>query len=105
MSMRSKIIFVVLFMLSFTVMHDSILSIVQNNEHTSISHYADTNAASQECSDDMDMDKVHSMFHFVGLIMPHKITFVQVQKAETLSHNLLEYTLPQLETSYKPPIA
>ena len=89
-------------MLAFTVMHDSVISLVQKNEHTSISHYADANVPSQECS---ELHEVHSMFHFVGLIMAYKITFVQFQKEETLSHNLLQYTLSQQETSYKPPIA
>ncbi len=102
MRMKSKIIFVVLFMLAFTVMHDSVINIVQKNEHTSVSHYADTNAVSQECS---ELQEVHSMFHFVGLIMPYKNAFVLLQKEETLSHNLLQYTLPHRETSYKPPIA
>jgi len=100
--MKSKIIFLVLFMLSFTVMHDSVINIVQKSEHTSISHYADMNVPSQECS---EMHEVHSMFHFVGLMIPNKSTFVQFQKEITLSHNLLQYTLSQQETSYKPPIA
>jgi hypothetical protein len=89
-------------MLAFTVMHDSVITLVEKNEHTSVSHYADTNTASQESSD--DMQEVHSMFHFVGLIIPYKNTFVQLQKEKTLSHNLLQYTFPQQETSYKPPI-
>jgi len=100
--MKSKIIFVVLFMLSFTVMHDSVINIIQKNEHTSISHYADTDTVSQECS---ELQEVHSIFHFVGLIMSYQNTFVQLQKEETLSHNLLQYTPPHLETSHKPPIA
>jgi len=100
--MKPKIIFVVLFMLAFTVMHDTVMNIVQTNEHTSISHYVNTNVPSQECS---DIHEVHSMFHFVGLMMPNKSTFIQLQKEKTPSHNLLQYTLPHKETSYKPPIA
>ena len=100
--MRSKIIFVVLFMLTFTVMHDSVINIMQKSDHSSISHYVNSDVVSQECS---DIHEVHSMFHFVGLIMPNKSTFLQLQKEKTLSHNLLRYTLPYKETSYKPPIA
>jgi len=100
--MRSKIIFVILFMLTFTVMHDSVINIIQKNEHTSISNYADTNAVSQEYS---ELQEVHGMFHFVGLIMPYQNTFVQLQKEETYSPYLLQYTLLHQETSYKPPIA
>ena len=101
--MRSKIIFVVLFMLAFTVMHDTVMNIVQTNEHTSISHYVNTDVPSQECSD--IQHEVHSMFHFVGLIMPYKNTFVLLQKEKMHSPDLLQYTLPHKETSYKPPIA
>lgn len=100
--MQSKIIFVVLFMLTFTVMHDSIINIVQKNEPTSISHYVDSNVQSQESS---NIDELHSMFHLVGLIMPYKNTFIQLPTEETLSHNLLQYTPPYKETSYKPPRA
>lgn len=100
--MRSKVIYVVLFMLTFTVMHDTVINVVHKSDDTCISHYVNTDAVSQECS---DMHKVHSMFHFVGLIMPYKSTFVQLQKEQTLSYDLLQYTPPFKETSYKPPIA
>ena len=100
--MRSKIIFVVLFMLSFTVMHDTVIHIVQTNENTSVSHYVSAEIAAQECG---DIHEVHNMFHFIGLIMPYKSSVVLLQKEKTLSHDLLQYTLPYKETSYKPPIA
>ncbi len=100
--MRSKIIFVVLFMLTFTIMHDSVINIIQKSDHSSLMHYVNIDVVSQECA---DIHETHSMFHFVGLIMPYKSTFVQLQKEKTLSHNLLQYTLLQKETSYKPPIA
>jgi len=100
--MRSKVIFVVLFMLSFTVMHDTVMNMIQTDEPTSISHYVNTNVPTQECA---DIHEVHSMFHFVGLMMPYKSTFVQFQKEKMLSQDLLQYALPYKETSYKPPIA
>ena len=100
--MRSKVIFVVLFMLAFTVMHDTVMNIVETDEPTSVSYYVNTNVPSQECG---DIHEVHSMFHFVGLVMPYKSTFVQFQKEKMLSQYLLQYTLLYKETSYKPPIA
>ncbi len=100
--MRSKIIFVVLFMLTFTIMHDSVINIIQKSNHSSLTHYVNSNVLSQECA---DIHESHSMFHFVALAIPYKSTFVQLQKEKTLSHNLLQYTLLQKETSYKPPIA
>lgn len=100
--MRSKIIFLVLIMLTFTVMHDTVINIIQKSDHSSILHYVSTDVPLQECT---DVHEVHSMFHFVGLIMPYKSTLVQLQKEKTLSHDLLRDTLPYKETSYKPPIA
>lgn len=100
--MRSKITFVLLFMLAFTVMHDTVIHMMHKSDHAGISHYVHTDTAPQECS---DMHKVHNMFHFVGIVIPYKSTFVQFQKEKTLSYDLLQYTLPHKETSYKPPIA
>ena len=100
--MKSKVIYVVLFMLAFTVMHDSVMNIVQTDEHTGISHYVNADATVQEYT---EINEVHNMFHFVGLMIPYKGTFAQLQKEKTLSHNLLQYTIPYKETSYKPPIA
>lgn len=100
--MRSKVIYVVLFMLAFTVMHDTVINIMHKSDHASISHYVNADVVTQECS---DIHEVHNMFHFVGLIMPYKSTFLQPQKEQTLSYDLLQYALPYKETSYKPPIA
>lgn len=100
--MRSKVIFVVLFMLAFTVIHDTIMNMVETNKNTSVSHYVKTNLPSQESG---DIHEVHSMFHFVGLMMPYKSDFVLLQKEKMHAHNLLQYTLRHKETSYKPPIA
>lgn len=99
--MKSKIIFVILFMLTFTIMHDSVINIIQKSDHSSLSHYVNSDVVSQECT---DIHETHSMFHFVGLIMPYKDTFAQLQNEKTLSHNLLQYTLPHKERSSKPPI-
>ena len=100
--MKSKIIFVVLFMLTFTIMHDSIINITQKSDHSNLTHYINSDVMSQECT---DIHEAHSMFHFVGLIMPYKSTLLQLQNEKTLAHDLLQYTLPYKETSYKPPIA
>ena len=100
--MRSKIIFVVLFMLTFTIMHDSVINIMQKSDPSSLTYYVNSDVVSQECT---DIHEAHSMFHFVGLVTPYKSSFIQLQKEKTLSHNLLQYTLRHKETSYKPPIA
>ena len=89
-------------MLTFTIMHDSVINIIQKSDHSSLSHYVNTDVMSQECA---DIHEAHSMFHFVGLVIPYKSTFLQLQKEKKLAYDLLQYTLFHKETSYKPPIA
>ena len=100
--MRSKIIFFLLFMLSFSVMHDTALNMLEADERVTVAHYVNLDATAQECG---DIHEMHSMFHFVGVMTPYQSSLLQFQKEKTLSHNLLRYTLPHKETSYKPPIA
>ena len=99
--MRSKVIFVVLFMLSFTVMHDTFINIVHTDTHNTIS-YMSTDVISPECS---DINEVHNIFHFVGLMSPYKSTFEQLLTEKKFSLYLLQYNFGYEETSFKPPIA
>ena len=100
--MRSKIMFFLLFMLSFSVMHDTVINMLETNDGVPVAHYVDNDTTAQECG---DIHEVHSMFHFVGVMTPYKSPLLQFQKEKTLSHSLLQYTLPYKETSHKPPIA
>jgi len=92
-----------LFMLSFSVMHDSVISYMQTNDHTVVTHYAQVDkGSSQEIH---DIHEIHSMFHFVGLIVPYVHTFIPQYEEELYAPNLLQYTTVDKETSFKPPIA
>lgn len=98
--MQSRITFVVLFMLAFTVAHDTVINIMHTNEHTSSSHYVDKDIQSQECD---SIDEMHGMFHFVALMTPYKNNFIQFPTEKTLSQYTLQYTALHKEPSYKPP--
>ena len=100
--MRAKVIFIVLFMLSFSVAHDTVINILQPHGHTSSSHYADQNIQSQECE---SIDEVHAMFHFEALISSYSNNFIQPPTKKTLSYNSSTYTFKYKETSHKPPKA
>ena len=63
--MQSKIIFFVLCMLSFSVMHDTVISIVGEHEHISVAHYTN---ADKQAPDMMDIHDTHDIFHFIALI-------------------------------------
>jgi hypothetical protein len=100
--MQSKIIFVVLFMLSFSVFHDSIMPYLEKNKHTDMAHYAsDTISPIQECA---DFNEIHSMLHFVAIVTLCENIQIQFDKIETISHLLVPYNPPLKKSSYKPPI-
>lgn len=101
--MRSKIIFVVLFMLSFTVAHDTVINMMHDKEHTSTSHYLSESTLSHECGD--AIDEMHAMFHFEALVEASHNHFLQLPRVAALSQHLLQYTPPYKDSTYKPPIA
>lgn len=100
--MRSKIIFTLLLMLSFSVFHDSFISLLDKNEHTMIVHYEGDETASSECA---EFNEIHSMFHFMAIVTSYKENQIQTAKRETIPHLLAQYTPPLKKTSYKPPTA
>ncbi len=99
--MQSKIIFVLLFMLSFTVMHDTVINILDNDENVLVSHYANVE---KQTGDVADVHELHGMFHFMALITPLSPELDVLKTKQTPSAYLLQYTLPHLERSTKPPI-
>lgn len=100
--MQSKIIFVVLLMLSFNIVHDSIMPFFEKHEHTDIVHHLSDSASAQECT---DFDMVDSMLHFMAIITPSKNMQIQFSNKESIPHLLIQYTPPLQESTYKPPIA
>ena len=100
--MQSKIIFIVLFMLSFSIFHDSFISLIEKNEHTEIVHNICDEVSNSECA---EFNEIHSMFHFMAIVTPYKESQVQLAKRETIPHLLAQYTPPLKKTSYKPPTA
>jgi hypothetical protein len=98
---RSKIIFVVLFVLSFSIFHDTLMPLLEKNIHTDTVHYVSDNAPTKECA---DLNKIHSMLHFMAIVMPTKDSNPHFAKSETIPHLLVNYTPPLEKTSHKPPI-
>jgi len=99
--MQSKIMFVVLFMLSFSIVHDTVIHMLETDDKVHVSYDVTNHTGMQECP---DKDEIHSMFHFVAFITSYKNTFIQLKTEKTLSYNLLQDTLQYREASYKPPI-
>lgn len=100
--MQTKIIFILLFMLSFTIMHDTAINILDDKDELHISEYIDCKSETHEYTDVHDM---HNIFHFIALSTTIITYEVSLKKAKTFSHNLLCYSPPHLKNSHKPPIA
>jgi hypothetical protein len=102
MMMRSKVVFVVLFMLSFTVLHDSFIALVEKNVHANTVHCIDDEAPSSDCK---EFNTMHGMFHFIAIVTPYSSDQIEFAKKEHIPHFLVQYTPPLVKTSNKPPIA
>ncbi len=99
--MRSKTVLILLLILSFNILHDSFIAIVEQNGHTGITHYVDGENLSPECD---ELNEIHNMFHFMAIITTHYEKVMIPLKKERLTHYLLQYSPPHTQTSYKPPI-
>ena len=102
--MRSKVIFIVMFMLSFSIAHDTIINTIQTNEHHSSIHYTSDTIQIQKYNSDC-IDDIHAMFHMEALITPNMSSFIQLPTKQLLSHISFTYSFTYKETSYKPPKA
>lgn len=101
--MQSKIIFVVLFMLSFSVFHDSLMPLLEKNKHTYSVHYMSDTTPTQEEHD--DFNEMHIMLHFMAIVTSWSNNQIQFAKNESIPHLLIQYTAPLKKSTYKPPIA
>ena len=88
-------------MLSFSILHDSLMPLIEKNKHTNMAHYLSDTEPTQECA---DFNEIHNMFHFMAIVTPSKNTQLQFAKKETIPHLLIKYSPPLEKTSYKPPI-
>lgn len=100
-SMQSKVIFFVLLMLSFTIFHDTFISFIEKKEHTNIAHYINDEAPSPECT---ELNKIHSMFHFMAIVPAYKGIEIQLVKIESIPHRAILYSSLFDKSTYKPPI-
>ncbi len=103
--MQSKTIFVILFMLSFSIMHDSVIAFMENNESPMTQTQVFKNHFTQSDTDSVDIHEIHGMFHFVGLMIPTVNAVIPDYKKTDFLQNLLQYTTLSKEISFKPPIA
>jgi len=99
---RSKIIFFIITMLSFVMLHDTVLSVIDHNEPISVVSKSETASCSTGTEAAYDL---HSLFHFVALVGTLLPSIDADAEEQMISHVLLRQTLPCRQTIIKPPIA
>ncbi|MFK5976326.1 MAG: hypothetical protein QM493_07455 [Sulfurovum sp.] len=100
--MQSKIIYIVLFMLSFNIFHDSFISIIDKTPHNNETIYSSCDI--EESSKCVEFNKIHNLLHFIAIITPFENNYIHTTLQEKYTLQLKQYTPPLKENSFKPPI-
>jgi len=98
--MRAKIVFLVVFMLSFVIVHDTVLALIDQNQKVVASISSDCDTVSKTS---MNTHQMHSMFHFYGY--GFKSSMDMVLNRQSIAYYTQEYILPYKKSIIKPPIA
>lgn len=101
--MRQKIIFMALCALFFSAFHDSLMPLLETQEHQSVVH---CQSDSTVLSDTHGCDKcsqIHSMLHFIAIVPSSKEVRVHFVKPEKFTLIPRIYASAFQKSSYKPP--
>ncbi len=100
--LRNKIVFLLIFVFSFIIVHDTVLDVIQSDHDSFVAQSSDTNVDNNMYH---PLPHLHSMFHFVALI-EDTVSFIVPLRAEVKITSLF---LPILYTDnaqlVRPPIA
>ncbi len=99
--MQSRIIYIVLFMLSFSIIHDSFISTIEKSPCDKMAQYI---LDIDECSNCIEFNKIHKLLHFIAIITPFENNYIHPTPKEKYTLQLKQYTPPLLQSSFKPPI-
>jgi isoprenylcysteine carboxyl methyltransferase (ICMT) family protein YpbQ len=99
--MRNKIIFLLIFVFSFIIVHDTVLDVMQSNHDSVVTQVSDTAVGEKEYQ---SLHHLHNMFHFVALI-EREFTVPESPKTEaSIPTILLACLYFDREQDERPPI-
>jgi len=98
---KNKIIFLLLFVFSFIIIHDTVLDVIQTDHDSLITQSSDTNAAHKAYQ---PLTHLHSMFHFVALIESEYPVFESPTTQMSIASVFLAYLYHEIEEDERPPI-
>ena len=90
------------FILSFSIMHDTVIHTLDDNTKLSLSEYVQN---MQQTNDVSDIQNIHDIFHYIALMPLRHISVEPLRTADGFLDYMFQYTLPLLQNSTKPPIA
>ena len=100
--MRSKIVFLVIFMFSFIIVHDTVFAMIDQHNKITANSSLDSQLTSEK---NTQIHQIHGLFHFVALIHTEITPVHTHDKKKTISYYKIWQTLSCKETITKPPIA
>jgi len=75
--MRSKMLWIVLTLLSFNILHDSFMVLLDQNRHTSVVCCTGSEVPMQECDESCE---THKIFHIMAIVTTEKSGWIRFQK-------------------------
>jgi len=97
--MKSVGIGILLFVLSFSTLHDIFLSSIEKSSYVS-NDFVQSNTTPQATQ----LSELHNLLHFIAIVDFTQISFTLSKYFSLLSEQPLPNTAPDRESSYKPPI-
>ena len=99
--MRSRTIYVLLFVISFSIMHDTFISLLHPTDDTQTTQ---CNESTHMVNSVMDIHEIHNMFHFLAVMSEKNVFFDNHHISNISSSNVFLYTSPYKKRSSRPPI-
>jgi hypothetical protein len=100
---KSKVIFFLFLILFFTTTHDYAVYLLDSGKKVSILECASYNIDKNDIN---DVHSVHHLFHFVfvALAPSENKLYCSLKKDNITTGYLLQFSLPYIDNTYKPPI-
>ncbi|SFV71647.1 hypothetical protein MNB_SV-13-871 [hydrothermal vent metagenome] len=99
--MHKIITFMLLFMLSFSMAHDSVISLLKHEKYPNISQINIDLTLDKSCE---GFNEIHNMFHFMAIVTAIKTYYPHFPTNIILQTLTTQAPSPLQESAYKPPI-
>ncbi len=99
--MRNKIIFLLIFVFSFIIMHDTVLDNMKSDHSNSLVQISDSDVGKKEYH---SLHHLHNMFHFLAVMESEYLLCEPTETEVLIATPLLAYLYADKEQDERPPI-